>query len=573
MGGVADLAVRVSAEMDNFNKGMDDMDQKLKNLGGQMTRVGAGLTAGVTTPIVALGAVAFKTAADLQDAMGATEQIFGSAAKGMISWADELESYYGIAKGEALEYGNMMGSMLKNIGGLTEEESAKQAQTLIQLAGDLTAMYGGTTADAVRALTGALKGNNTMLDNYGMAANDAMVKTKAAEMGLVAEGEAMDLAAKQAATLALIMDQSGAAQGQAAREADGASGSMRALMTELKNLSAQFGDVLLPLITPLIASLSDLLEKFSKMSPTTQKIIVVIAGLAAALGPVLIIVGQVITAISAIAPVVATVGGVIGGVAAGPILLIVAAIAAVIAIIVLCVKYWDEIMAALKAGWEWLSGVFQKWWEDFSTFWSNLWENIKSTLADATAFISDLWVEVQIIFVTAMIKLRDGLIEKFDAIVEFFTGVKDKIVGIFTGIKDLVLGIWDGIVSGIKGFINLIIGAVNGMIGGMNKLKWDAPDWVPLLGGKSWGVNIPKIPLLDTGGLVKGPGVFQVGSGVTEVVRRYDPSDNAARSGSSRLEVFGKIQVEGTDSKGQLVGVVDILYDRILDRLLEEARA
>ena len=48
---------------------------------------------------------------------------------------------------------------------------------VIELAGDLTAMYGGTTQDAVRALTAALKGNNTMLDNYGMAVNDALVKT------------------------------------------------------------------------------------------------------------------------------------------------------------------------------------------------------------------------------------------------------------------------------------------------------------------------------------------------------------------------------------------------------------
>ena len=49
-------------------------------------------------------------------------------------------------------------------------------------------MYGGTfTADAVRALTGALKGNNTMLDNYGMAVNDAMIKTKALKWDCMTE--------------------------------------------------------------------------------------------------------------------------------------------------------------------------------------------------------------------------------------------------------------------------------------------------------------------------------------------------------------------------------------------------
>ena len=45
-------------------------------------------------------------------------------------------------------------------------------------------MFGGTTESAVQALTGALKGNNSMLDNYGMGVNDATVKAKAFEMGL-----------------------------------------------------------------------------------------------------------------------------------------------------------------------------------------------------------------------------------------------------------------------------------------------------------------------------------------------------------------------------------------------------
>ena len=154
---------------------------------------------------------------------------------------------------------------------MTEEQASKQAQTLIELAGDLTAMYGGTTADAVRALAGALKGNNTMLDNYGMAANDAMIKTKALEMGLYDGTGQMDLATKQAATLALITEQSGAAQGQAAREAEGASGSMRAFATEVKNLSTDIGEVLLPVITPLLANLNDIVKKFGDLSPEMKK--------------------------------------------------------------------------------------------------------------------------------------------------------------------------------------------------------------------------------------------------------------------------------------------------------------
>ncbi|HBK85342.1 MAG TPA: phage tail tape measure protein, partial [Firmicutes bacterium] len=187
--------------------------------------------------------------------------------------------------------------------------------------------YGGTTADAVRALTGALKGNNTMLDNYGMAANDAMVKTKALEMGLYDGTGQMDLATKQAATLALIMEQSAAAQGQAAREAEGASGGMRAFATEIKNLSTDIGEVLLPVVTPFIAQLNDIVKKFGELSPEMKKAIVIVGGLAAAIGPLLVLLGTLSIMIGAISL---------------PVVAVVAAIGLLIAAIVLLYNKWKE---------------------------------------------------------------------------------------------------------------------------------------------------------------------------------------------------------------------------------------
>ena len=304
---VKNLMVRAGADFSELEKEMQKAQKSLKSAGKELTNIGKSLTVGLTVPIVAAGAASFKLAADMEDAMGASNQIFGEASDAMKSWAKNLESYYGIASGEALEYGNMMGSMLQNIGGLTEKEAAKQSQTLIKLAGDLTAMYGGTTQDAVRALTGALKGNNTMLDNYGMAVNDAMVKTKALEMGLYDGTGQMDLAAKQAATLELIMEQSGAAQGQAARESEGASGSMRAMATELKNLATSFGEILLPVITPFITKINEMVQRFGELDEGAKKNIVTVLGIAAAVGPFLMLLGGLATTLAKIATIGKTV--------------------------------------------------------------------------------------------------------------------------------------------------------------------------------------------------------------------------------------------------------------------------
>jgi gas vesicle protein len=337
--------------------------------------------------------------------MGATDQIFKGAADSVKSWADNLESYYGIAEGEALEYANMMGTMLVNIGGLTEEQAAKQAQTLIELAGDLTAMYGGTTADAVRALTGALKGNNTMLDNYGMAANDAMVKTKALEMGLYDGTGQMDLASKQAATLALIMEQSGAAQGQAAREAEGASGGMRAFATEVKNLSTDIGEILLPVITPLLANLNDIVKKFGDLSPEMKKAIVIVAGLAAAIGPLLILLGTLSMAIGAISL---------------PVVAVVAAIGLLIAAIVLLYNKWKENGEKSKKLIEEFTAAIQRTLDNLKNWLGQTWNNIKDTA-------SSVWNGIKSAILNPIESAKNTIMNIINTIKNAFANMKIEI--------------------------------------------------------------------------------------------------------------------------------------------------
>ena len=431
--------VKAEQELEKFEKQLretgltaEQVGKKLQDAGKKMTDIGKDLSMKVTAPIVAVGAASFKMAADLQDAMGATEQIYKNAAGSVKDWADNLESYYGIAEGEALEYANMMGSMLVNIGGLTEEQAAKQAQTLIELAGDLTAMYGGTTADAVRALTGALKGNNTMLDNYGMAVNDAMIKTKALEMGLYDGTGQMDLATKQAATLALIMEQTGAAQGQAAREAEGASGSMRVFATEIKNLAADIGEVLLPVITPLLASLGEIVKKISELSPETQKIIIAIAGVAAAIGPLLVAVGMMSQGIGSIIGLFGSASIATGGLGAslstlaGPIAVAIAAIA----LIVIAIKdLWQNN-------------------EDFRNAVKAIWEDIQNSITTIVNFLKALWDEHGKHFVNA----GKATWEAIQTIISTVTQIIGEIIALFLNI---ITGNWEGAWDNIQNIVKI----------------------------------------------------------------------------------------------------------------------
>jgi len=387
----------IDKAVDSTNRLEKTVSQKLTNMGDSFVNVGKKASI-LSAALVAAGGKAFMMAADLEDAIGATGQIFSDNADIVKGWAETLGTEYGIARKEALEYSNLMGTMLINIGKLTEEQAARQSAKLIELAGDLTAMYGGRTQDAVRALTGALKGNNTMLDNYGMAVNDALVKTRAFEMGLSDGTGELSLQARQAATLALIYEQTTAAQGQAAREADGASGSMRILRTEFQNLATELGEVLIPVITPFISQLGELTKQFRGLSPEMQSIIVGVAGVTAAVGPLLIVIGQVLKTLPLIKAAVVAL--------TGPIGLVVAAITAATALII---THWDELKKTSKVAtdsivddWNYMAdhlktvsasigkvvrGDFAGWWEDVRTTFDNnieylrkKWEGLQKIL-------------------------------------------------------------------------------------------------------------------------------------------------------------------------------------------------
>lgn len=454
--------IKTEEELKNLNTQLKQMDwqsvtDRLDKFGNKAVDIGEKLTTRVTLPILGIGVAAFKFAADLEDAFGATDQIFKGSAEDVKTWADELQSYYGIAETEALSYANVMGAMLQNIGGLSEAEAAKQSKMLIELAGDLSAMFGGTTQSAVHALTGALKGNNTMLDNYGMGVNEATIKTKALEMGLIAEGDQMTLTAKQAATLALIMEQTGEAQGQAAREADGASGSMKSLVTELKNLATEIGEVLLPIITPFITKLKELAQKFKELSPETKEMIVAIGLVVAAIGPFLVVIGKMSIGLSALIKEVPLVIGFfakLGGVAGvastatgtlaaafafitGPIGLTIAAIAAVIAIVVFLVKNFDGLKDAAKWLWEGIKDLWDKIVDWTKKTFEKVVDTIKDNFKKALDFIKGLPKEMLQMGKDIIQGLIDGIKEKFSAVTDAMRSITS---GITNTVKN-ILGI------------------------------------------------------------------------------------------------------------------------------------
>ena len=117
-----------------------------------------------------------------------------------------------------------------------------------------------------------------------------------------------------------------------------------------------------------------------------------------------------------------------------------------------------------------------------------------------------------------------GLTTIVTSIQTVFQGIIDFVTGVFTGswqmawqgVQDIFGGIFEGLGALIKTPLNAVISIINKAISGINGLGLTIPDWVPVIGGKNFSINIPEMPMLAKGGFTNGPSI--VGEAGTEAV-------------------------------------------------------
>lgn len=114
------------------------------------------------------------------------------------------------------------------------------------------------------------------------------------------------------------------------------------------------------------------------------------------------------------------------------------------------------------------------------------------------------------------------------SLTSIFQGLIDFITGVFSGnwsqawngIVQVFGGLWDGLVAIVKAPINAVIGLINKAIGALNSVSVTIPDWVPVVGGNTFGINIPTIPMLAAGGFTDGVSI--AGEAGMEAVISFD---------------------------------------------------
>lgn len=187
------------------------------------------------------------------------------------------------------------------------------------------------------------------------------------------------------------------------------------------------------------------------------------------------------------------------------------------------VKHWDEIKNVLGAVGTWIYDyVIMPVWNVISVIIDNIVSGIKLTISIIdgifTALISVLIAPFQTMWETVK-SVFNGVKQMFQGLVKIIKSLfSGDIKGVLEGFKTFLGGFVNVIWSILKAPINYLIKGINALIRGVNKIKFDVPDWVPVIGGQRWGFNLPSIPELAKGGIISQPTQAIIGEAGKEAV-------------------------------------------------------
>lgn len=202
-------------------------------------------------------------------------------------------------------------------------------------------------------------------------------------------------------------------------------------------------------------------------------------------------------------------GGIMAGISAiataiGPGGLIIAAVGAVIAAGALLVKNWDSIKEFFGNIVDWISEKTQAFAEGFINKWNSLTEKVKNIVSILANSLKEKVDFIKSGFKTFIDWIKTDFVNWWK---KAWENVKNTFKNVFDALVNIAKVPINGVIGLINGMIRGIISGVNTAIGVLNRIKIKVPDWVPKIGGSTWGFTIPtmtapQIPYLAKGTVV-----------------------------------------------------------------------
>lgn len=407
---------------------------------------------------------------------------------------------------------------------------------------------------------------------------------------------------------------------------------MNISINKIKNALIQFGAALTPVFEEVAEKIGKVGDWLNSLSEEQVETIVKWGGIAAAVGPAIAIFGKIVETVGKVGGGIGSAvkmfskfKGVLGLITS-PAGIVIGVIAAIALGAFLIIKNWDKIKGFLKGLGDWFKSVFgkikdavknalEKSGVDLGKFREKI-QNIKARVGNIIENLKTIFKQsmkaigkaisaagkvfkgiIDIIkkgvdFIAPVIQVAfgaavgfisaavDTIADIIGGVLTVFDGITQFISGVFTGdwkkawegVKTIFEGVFDTFAAICKAPINAVIGIINGAIQAINKLNITIPDWVPGLGGQTFGINIPTIPMLYKGTDYWQGGMAMIHDRGGEIVdlpqgSRVYPHDKSVEMAMDA----GRRSASGTVSINiqKLADKIEVRSDEDIDRIAE----
>lgn len=326
-GSLASINIKFAADLKGFSTQMQNAQRDIAKMGEQLTSIGSKLSLGVTAPILGLGAIAVKTAADFETLRTSLLSTFQGNEKAADAAFKQIQTFAAATPYQMEEVLDAF-IKLKNLG-LNPSEEALTSY------GNTASAMGKSLNQMIEAVADASTGEFERLKEFGIKA-----KSEGDQVSFTFQGVTTTVG-KNATDIQNYLLGIGNVNfaGSMDRQSETFKGRMSTLQDSIASFADSIGTIILEFVSPLIDGLQDLAEWFRNISPEAQKMIVVVAGILAAIGPLILAVGGFASLLPVITAGISSLGVAFTAMT-GPIGLVIAGVGLLIYALV---KNWSSV--------------------------------------------------------------------------------------------------------------------------------------------------------------------------------------------------------------------------------------
>ena len=291
MAKLGDLVVRIGADTRGLNKSLGKVQRNMRSMTSNFTKLGTSMSKSITLPLLGIAAMAVKSAADLEKMETGFISLAGGASEAA-AMMKQLNDFTAKTPFQIEAVATAARQLIASGTGIGEVNEQ------LQFLGDIAATTGQPINEIAAIFAKVNAKGKVELENLNQLAERGIpvFEGLAKATGLLPSELGAGAVTVQQFNdyLKGLSKEGGFAEGAMERLSQTASGKFSTALDNLKLAGASLAESLLPILSDLLDYVVDLAQSFVDLSPSTKKMILIFGGVAAAIGPLLVIIPQLV---------------------------------------------------------------------------------------------------------------------------------------------------------------------------------------------------------------------------------------------------------------------------------------